>query len=163
MISANQRKTMSGPKSGNTPRRAASALSKVSTPPTTAPAPPAARSAKSSKPSKVVHIKLPRDQLKVFPHEQRLRKASHAKASPLSTSKVISSDESPPAAAVKPEPDSTSTLSGEHESASPVKDAQSEAASTTKTSIKRDFAASTEGDDSSKDKAKTQTLKRRKL
>lgn len=149
-----------GPKSGSTTRRVSSSLSKVSTPQTNTPAPPPppTRAAKSSKPSKIVRIKLPKDQLKVFPHEQRLRKSSHAKASPLSTSKVITSDNSTPSAAVKPEPDSTSTLSGEQDTESLVKDVKSEASTAPKTGVKRDFGALVEGDDN--DKAKTNPRKR---
>ncbi len=150
-----------GPKPGSTPRRVSSSLSKVSTPPTTAATSTPGRAAKSSKPSQIVHIKLSKDRLKAFPHEKHIRKAGHAKASPLSTSKVITPDDSTTSTtAVKAEPDSTPTSNGERNSASPVKDVKSEAPPATKTGVKRELGAGVEGDD--KDKAKANPRKRAK-
>ena len=150
-----------GPKPGSTPRRVSSSLSKVSTPPTTALATAPSRAAKSSKASRIVHFKLPRDQLQRFPHEQHIRKASHAKTSPLSTSKVITSEESTPSAAVKPDPDSTSTTNGHQDSSSsPVKDTKSEALPSSKSGTKREAGPGDEGDE--KEKAKTNPRKRPK-
>ena len=147
-----------GPKPGNTPRRVSSSLSKVSTPPATAAASTSARSAKSSKPSRVVHFKLSKDQLRQFPHEEQIKKAGRAKASPLSTSKVITPDDPTTSTAVKPDPETTPTLNEEQIPAVTPKAAKSEASSASKTAAKKEVGAGTEGDD--KDKAKTNVKKR---
>ncbi|KAL6714091.1 hypothetical protein ACLMJK_008585 [Lecanora helva] len=147
-----------GPKPGNTPRRTSSALSKVSTPPTTAAASTPARSAKSTKLSKVVHFKLPKDQLRQFPHEQHIKKASRAKASPLSTAKVITPDESVAPAIVKPEPDTTPAPNEDQDSAQPSKAGKSEGISASKAAKKKENGNAAEGDD--KDKPKTNVKKR---
>lgn len=152
---------MPGPKPGSTPRRVSSSLSKVSTPPATTTTPTPARTTKSSsKPAKIVHIKLPKEKLLRFPHEQQLRKASHAKASPLSTAKVITPDEPATIAAVKAEPDTTSASSRSKGSSSPTKDTNPDKPTTSKTGLKRELGAGVEEED--KDTTKTNPRKRPK-
>lgn len=150
-----------GSKPGSTPRRVSSSLSKVSTPPaTTTPSAPA-RANKSSKPSKIVHIKLAKDRLLRFPHEQQFRKASQVKASPLSTSTVVTPDESTKPSVLQVEADSTPTLrGGGQDSASPAKDVKLETAAIPKVGVKRELGAGVEGDD--QDKSKTNAKKRPK-
>lgn len=150
-----------GSKPGSTPRRVSSSLSKVSTPPTTTIASAPTRANKSSKPSKIVHIRLPKDRLLRFPYDQQPRKASQAKASPLSTSTVVTPDESTKSSTVQVEADSTPTLrGGGQDSTSPVKDVKSETVATPKAGVKRELGAGVEGDD--QDKPKTNVKKRPK-
>ena len=148
-------------KSGNTPRRISSSLSKVSTPPSTSTTTVPSRTNKSSssKPSKIIPLKLPKNKLLQFPHGH-LRKGSQAKASPLSSSKVITPDESGTDVTVKNEPSSIPALQGDKGSRSPTKDTKSEKSSTSKTGVKRELGAGVEGDDS--DKLKGNARKRPK-
>lgn len=150
-----------GPKPAGTPRRVSSSLSKVSTPPTTTNAFAATRANKSSKLSKIVHIKLSKDRLLRFPHEHQIRKASQPKASPLSTSTVVTPDESTRSSAAQVEADSTPTLSEEQQdSTSPTKDIKSETVAPPKAGVKRELGAGVEADD--QDTPKTNAKKRPK-
>ena len=149
-----------GAKTATAPRRVSSSLSKVSTPASTATpvAPTNARSIKPSKPSKVVHLKLSKDKLSRFPHEQIVRKASQQKKSPLSTSTTVPPDESATPAPIKSEPDNTTPSNESGPTSSPVKDVKQEGQSAAKPGVKRESGAGTESDD--KDKSKNPPRKR---
>ena len=143
-----------GPKPANTPRRISSSLSKVSTPPTTAPATTTntTRPSKSSKQSKVIQFKLSKEVLSSFPHET-LRKPGQKKASPLSTSTVITPDEPAASATVKSESEPVPVVKGETPAASPAKDIKQEGLPGPKTGAKRELGAGVESDSKEKPKA----------
>ena len=145
-------------KTTTAPRRASSALSKVSTPPTTATPTSTtnARPNKTSKPSKVVNLKLSKDKLSRFPHEQIVRKSNPPKKSPLSTSTIVTPDE--PAAPIKSEPDKTTPSNESGPALSPVQDVKEDGVPAPKSGVKRELGAGTESDD--KDKSKNSARKR---
>ncbi len=149
-------------KTATAPRRVSSSLSKVSTPPTTATPTPAttARSTKPSKPSKVVNLKLPKDKLSRFPHEQPVRKSSQPKKSPLSTSTTVAPDEPAASAPIKSEQDSTPPSNESGSASSTAKDVKQEVLPTAKPGVKRELGTGTESED--KDKSKNSPRKRPK-
>ena len=149
-----------GSRTATAPRRVSSSLSKVSTPPTTATpiATTNARPNKSSKPSKVVSLKLPKDKLSRFPHEQVVRKSNQPKKSPLSTSTTVPPDEPATPAPIKSEPENASPSNESGPTSSPVKDVKQEGLSAPKPGVKRELGAGTESDD--KEKSKNPSRKR---
>ena len=149
-----------GSKAAAATRRVSSSLSKVSTPPTTAPpiATTNARPVKPSKPSKVISLKLSKDKLSRFPHEQIARKSSQPKKSPLSTSTTVPPDEVATPAPIKPELDKTPTSNESGPASSPVKDVKQEGLSPPKPGVKRELGAGTESED--KDKSQNNPRKR---
>ena len=149
-----------GSKSASASRRVSSSLSKVSTPATTATPVSATntRPSKSSKPSKVVNLKLSKEKLSRFPHEQTVRKPSQPKKSPLSTSTTVAPDEPVPSAPIKSEPDNTPPSNDSEPASSPVKDVKQEGLSPLKPGVKRELGAGVESED--KDKPKNPPRKR---
>ena len=149
-----------GSKAATAPRRVSNSLSKVSTPPTTTTPTPTtnARPTKSSKPSKVIHLKLSRDKLSRFPHEQIARKPTQPKKSPLSTSTTVPPDEPVTSAPIKSEPDNSTPSNGGGSPSSPVKDVKQEALLAPKAGVKRELEAGVESED--KDKTKNPPRKR---
>ena len=147
-------------KATTAPRRTSSSLSKVSTPPTTAPPTVAtnARPNKTSKPSKVVNLKLSKDKLSRFPHEQIVRKSNPPKKSPLSTSTVVTPDEPVAAAPIKSEPDKTTPSNESGSASSPAQDVKEDGVPAPKSGVKRELGAGTESDE--KDKSKNPARKR---
>ncbi|KAL2055742.1 hypothetical protein ABVK25_003986 [Lepraria finkii] len=149
------------PKSATTLRRVSS-LSKVLTPPTSTPTsgPASARPTKSSKPSKIIRLSLPKDFLSGLPHEETVAKTSKAKAkaSPLSQSTTVASDEPITSTIVKSELDATPTIKEEATQASPAVGIKVESSSDRKPGDKREYGAGVEGDD--KEKPKTNPRKR---
>ena len=146
-----------GSKAATAPRRVSNSLSKVSTQPTTTTPTPTtnARSIKSSKPSKIVHLKLSRDKLSPFPHEQISRKPTQQKKSPLSTSTTVTPDEPVTSAPIKSEPDNPPPSNEGGSPSSPVKQ---EALPAPKAGVKRELEAGVESED--KDKTKNPPRKR---
>ena len=151
-----------GSKSATAPRRVSSSLSKVSTPPTTATpvATTNARPIKPSKPSKVVNLKLSKERLSRFPHDQIVRKTSQPKKSPLSTSTTVAPDEPATPAPSKSDPDNTTPSNESGPASSPVKEIKQEGPSAPKSGVKRELGAGIESDD--KDKSKNPPRKRPK-
>ncbi|KAL9134217.1 MAG: hypothetical protein Q9175_004603 [Cornicularia normoerica] len=149
-----------GSRTATAPRRVSSSLSKVSTPPSTAtPTTTAnARPIKPLKPSKVVNLKLSKDKLTRFPHEQIVRKSSQPKRSPLSTSTTVPPDEPAISAPIKSEPDNSPPSNESGPTSSPVKDVMQEGLPAPKTGVKRELGAGVESDD--KDKPKNPPRKR---
>lgn len=149
-----------GSKTATAPRRISSSLSKVSTPPTTATSTAITntRPIKPSKPSKVVNLKLPKEKLSRFPHEQIVRKSSQPKKSPLSTSTIAAPDEPATSAPIKSESDNTPPSSGSGPTSSPVKDGKQEGLPAPNPGVKRELGAGVDSDD--KDLAKNSPRKR---
>ncbi|KAF6226237.1 hypothetical protein HO133_009103 [Letharia lupina] len=149
-----------GSKAATAPRRVSSTLSKVSTLPTTATpmATTNARPIKPSKPSKVVNLKLSKDKLSRFPHEQAIRKPSQPKKSPLSTSTTVPPDEPALSAPIKSEPETTASSNENGPVSSPIKDVKQEALPAPKPGVKRELGAGVESED--KDKPKNPPRKR---
>ncbi|CAF9934455.1 MAG: hypothetical protein ALECFALPRED_005953 [Alectoria fallacina] len=149
-----------GSKTATAARRVSSSLSKVSTPSNTATpvATTNARPIKPSKPSKVVNLRLPRDMLSRFPHEQTVRKVTQPKKSPLSTSTIVAPDEPTASAPIKTEPDHTTPSTESGSSSSPVKDVKQEGLPALKSDVKRELGAGVESED--KDKPKNPPRKR---
>lgn len=135
--------------------RRASSLSKVSTPPatTSTSSPTPTRPSKSSKPSKVVRLPLSGKLLSRWPHEQTIRKASQAKASPLSQSTIVTPDEPSTSTPLRSEPDPKPTKKVEETHVTPAKDIKVEKKPDAKTGTKREDEAVVEGDDKEKSKA----------
>ena len=152
------------PSKSATALRRVSSLSKVSNSQTTTPVPgPAsARPGKPTKPSKIVRLNIPKDFLSGLSPQETLVKPSKtkAKASPLSQSTTIASDEPATATSVKSELDPTPILKEEVSRASPAIDVKAEGSSDPKPGDKRKHGTGVEGDD--KEKAKTNPRKRPK-
>lgn len=149
-----------GSKTATASRRVSSSLSKVSTLATAATpvATTNTRPIKPSKPSKVVHLKLSKDKLSLFPHEQAPRKPNQPKKSPLSTSTIVPPDEPAKPAPIKSEPENTSPSNESGPASSPIKDVKPEGLPALKPGIKRELEAGVESED--KDKPKNAPRKR---
>ena len=149
-----------GSKTSTASRRVSSSLSKVSTPPTTTTpiATTNARSIKPSKPSKIVSLKLSKDKLSRFPHDQIVRKSSQPKKSPLSTSTIVAPEEPATPAPIKSEPDNSTPSNESRPASSPVKEVKQEGLLPSKPGVKRELGAGTESED--KDKSKNPARKR---
>ena len=151
------------PKSATALRRVSS-LSKVSSSQTTTPVPSPAstRPGKSAKPSKIVRLSIPKDFLSGLSPQETLVKPSKtkAKASPLSQSTTIASEEPATSTSVKSELDPTPILKEEAAQALPAVDVKAESSSDPKPGDKREHGTGVDGDD--KEKAKTNPRKRPK-
>lgn len=137
---------MPGPsKQSGSVRRVSSSLSKVSTPPTTAPA----RPSKASN-SKIVHLRLSKDVLLAFPHDQSVPKARLAQSSPITKTKSAPMKASTSSVPVRSETDTNSSAGGgPDDKHSHPKDVKQES----KTGVKRELGSGAEGDSQSKSKS----------
>ena len=95
-----------------------------------------------------------------FPHERTLVRSTKAKASPLSQSTTVATDEKVTITKVKPEPKSALCLKQEEAQPSPGADIKAENAIEPKTGEKRELGTGIDSDD--KDKLKNNSRKRPK-